>query len=235
MTKLADSFQRPLNYLRISVTDRCNLRCIYCMPPEGISLASHDDILRYEEIYLVAQAAAELGINKLRLTGGEPLVRANLTDLVSLLAKIPDIDDISMTTNGLLLERHAEALKKAGLHRVNVSLDSLHKARFRKITRVGKLDDVLRGIEAAKKAGLNPVKINMVVIRGMNDDEVHAFHPRGQKEQPPGARGRDNAANRDAGQAGAPYPHRRGACQVLQFPGSDGNYRLHQPGHGLFL
>ncbi len=175
MTKLADSFQRPLNYLRISVTDRCNLRCIYCMPPEGISLASHEDILRYEEIYLVAQAAAELGITKLRLTGGEPLVRAKLTDLVSLLAKIPGIDDISMTTNGILLEKHALALKKAGLQRVNISLDSLRKERFRKITRLGKLDDVLRGIEAAKKAGLNPVKINMVVMRGINDDEVLHF------------------------------------------------------------
>jgi len=175
MTKLADSFQRPLNYLRISVTDRCNLRCIYCMPAEGISLASHEDILRYEEIHLVAQAAAELGITKLRLTGGEPLVRARLTDLVSLLAKIPGIDDISMTTNGLLLERHAMELKKAGLQRVNISLDSLRKERFRKITRVGKLGDVLRGIEAAKEAGLNPVKINMVVMRGINDDEVKHF------------------------------------------------------------
>jgi GTP 3',8-cyclase len=142
------------------------------MPPEGIPLMSHGDILRYEEIDLVAKAAAELGISKLRLTGGEPLVRAGLTDLVAMLAKIKGIDDISMTTNGVLLDRYAVALKNAGLHRVNVSLDSLRPERFHKITRIGKLDDVLNGIEAAKQAGLNPVKINMVVIRGTNDDEI---------------------------------------------------------------
>ena len=175
MTKLADSFHRPINYLRVSVTDRCNLRCVYCMPPEGISLMPHGDILRYEEICLVAKAAAELGITKLRLTGGEPLVRAGLTDLVAMLSKIEGIDDISMTTNGVLLEKYAVRLNKAGLHRVNVSLDSLRPDRFRKITRMGKLDDVLKGIEAAKEAGLNPVKINMVVIRGTNDDEISHF------------------------------------------------------------
>jgi cyclic pyranopterin phosphate synthase len=136
---------------------------------------AHDDILRYEEIALVARAAAELGITKIRLTGGEPLVRAGLTDLVAMLAKIKGIDDISMTTNGVLLERYAVALKEAGLQRVNVSLDSLRTKMFRKITRVGKLDDVLRGIEAAKKAGLNPVKVNMVVIRGTNDEEIPYF------------------------------------------------------------
>jgi GTP 3',8-cyclase len=175
MTKLADSYQRPINYLRISVTDRCNLRCIYCMPPEGIPLMAHDDILRYEEIALVARAAAESGITKVRLTGGEPLVRAGLTDLVAMLAKIKGIDDISMTTNGVLLERYAVALKEAGLQRVNVSLDSLRSKRFQKITRAAKLDDVLRGIEAARKAGLKPVKVNMVVIRGTNDEEVPYF------------------------------------------------------------
>ena len=175
MTKLADSFQRPINYLRISVTDRCNLRCIYCMPPEGIPLMAHDDILRYEEIYLVARAAAELGITKIRLTGGEPLVRAGVTDFVAMLAQIKGIDDISMTTNGVLLERYAADLKKAGLRRVNVSLDSLRSGNFRKITRFGKLNNALRGIEAARKVGLNPVKINMVVMRGTNDDEILHF------------------------------------------------------------
>jgi cyclic pyranopterin phosphate synthase len=142
------------------------------MPPEGIPLMAHGDILRYEEIDLVAKAAAELGIAKLRLTGGEPLVRAGLADLVGMLAKIKGIDDISMTTNGVMLERYAIELKKAGLHRVNISLDSLRPERFHKITRIGKLDDVINGIEAAKQAGLNPVKINMVVIRGTNDDEI---------------------------------------------------------------
>ena len=136
---------------------------------------SHSDILRYEEIDLVARAAAKLGITKLRLTGGEPLVRAGLTDLVAMLAEIKGMDDISMTTNGVLLERYALELKKAGLHRVNISLDSLRPERFHKITRMGKLDDALGGIEAAREAGLNPVKINMVVIRGTNDDEISHF------------------------------------------------------------
>ena len=175
MTRLSDCFNRPVNYLRISVTDRCNLRCIYCMPPEGIPLLSHDEILSYEEVVVVARAAAELGVTKLRLTGGEPLVRKGLTDLVAMLARLEGIDDIALTTNGLLLERHAEELKKAGLRRVNVSLDSLRPDRFRQITRIGELEGVLRGIEAARKAGLNPVKTNTVVIRGTNDDEILDF------------------------------------------------------------
>ena len=175
MTKLADSYQRPVNYLRISVTDRCNFRCIYCMPPEGVPLMSHDEILTYEEVFVVAKAAAQLGIVKLRLTGGEPLVRADLSRLVSMLAGIEGIDDISLTTNGMLLERYAAELRQAGLQRINVSLDSLRDDRFRAITRVGELEPVLRGIEAARKAGLNPVKTNSVVIRGVNEDEVIDF------------------------------------------------------------
>jgi cyclic pyranopterin phosphate synthase len=170
-----DHFSRPINYLRISVTDRCNLRCAYCMPPEGVPFRPHESILRYEEIETVARAAAELGISKLRLTGGEPLTRLGLTDLVRMLAQVPGIDDLSMTTNGTLLERHAEELAQAGLSRVNVSLDTLRAVRFEQITRRGKLGDVLAGIEAAHQAGLEPVKINAVVIRGMNDDEVVDF------------------------------------------------------------
>ena len=170
-----DSFQRPVNYLRISVTDRCNLRCVYCMPPEGIALLPHNDILSYEEIYRIAQAAAGLGINKIRLTGGEPLVRTKLVSLIAMLSVIKGIDDISLTTNGMLLADQAEDLKKAGLKRVNISLDSLRSDRFREITRVGELDDVLRGIEAARAVGLNPIKINTVVIRGVNDDEIVDF------------------------------------------------------------
>jgi cyclic pyranopterin phosphate synthase len=175
MTGLSDSFQRPINYLRISVTDRCNLRCVYCMPEEGVALMSHADILTYEEIYAVAKVAAGLGINKVRLTGGEPLVRLGLTDLVRMLAGIKAIDDLSLTTNGILLAQHAAALKKAGLRRVNVSLDTLKTERFRKITRCGELEDTLKGIEAAKAAGLEPVKINMVVMAGVNDDELIDF------------------------------------------------------------
>ena len=175
MTGLSDPFNRPINYLRISVTDRCNLRCIYCMPAEGINLLSHSDILTYEEITTIVRLAAELGINKLRLTGGEPLVRARLPELVAMLAKIDTIDDISLTTNGVLLRNYAGELKGAGLKRVNVSLDSLNQDKFGRITRHRKLSDVLQGIEAAKACGLNPVKINMVVMRGINDDEILDF------------------------------------------------------------
>ncbi len=175
MTGLSDSFRRPINYLRISVTDRCNLRCIYCMPPEGIELLSHEDILSYEEIYTVTKAAAELGITKVRLTGGEPLTRLGLPDLVARIASIPGIDDISMTTNGLLLARYAADLKKAGLQRVNISLDTLKPGKFELISRFKHYEDVAEGIQAAKAAGLTPIKINVVVMRGINDDEIADF------------------------------------------------------------
>ncbi len=167
-----DAYNRPISYLRISVTDRCNLRCIYCMPPEGIPWRSHEEILRYEEIETVVRAAAELGISKVRLTGGEPLVRMRIVDLVRNLARIPGVDDLAMTTNGILLSRYATALAEAGLQRVNVSLDTLRPERFRRITRLGQMEDVLDGMEAAQQAGLEPIKVNAVVIRGMNDDEV---------------------------------------------------------------
>src|SRR4030042_547935 len=175
MTGLSDSFQRPINYLRISVTDRCNLRCVYCMPQEGLTLMPHYDILSYEEIYTLAKAAAELGINKIRLTGGEPLVRAGLTDLIKMLADIDTVDDISLTTNGVLLAKYAADLKDAGLNRVNVSLDTLKPERFKQITRCGNLEDTLKGIEAACEVGLIPVKINMGVMNGVNDDELPDF------------------------------------------------------------
>ncbi len=176
MTGLSDSFHRPINYLRISVTDRCNLRCVYCMPAEGISLMSHKDILTYEEIHTVARAAVGLGINKIRLTGGEPLVRSGLPELIKMLAQIEGIDDISLTTNGTLLSRYAGELKDAGLRRVNVSLDTLKPDRFKQITRLGdNLGEVLEGIEVAKAVGLNPVKLNMVVMAGINDDELLDF------------------------------------------------------------
>ncbi|MCD6299676.1 MAG: radical SAM protein, partial [Dehalococcoidales bacterium] len=145
MTGLSDSFQRPINYLRISVTDRCNLRCIYCVPAGGFHPLSHQDILTYEEINTIAQASAELGINKVRLTGGEPLVRAGLPKLVQMLARIDGIDDIALTTNGTLLADHAAELKESGLQRVNVSLDTLKSDRFELITRRNLFNDVLAG------------------------------------------------------------------------------------------
>jgi len=176
MSGLSDSFQRPINYLRISVTDRCNLRCIYCMPVEGIRLIPHGDILTYEEILTVAKAAGELGINKIRITGGEPLARSGLLKLIQMLAQIDAIDDISLTTNGVLLSRYAAELKSAGLRRVNVSLDTLKQDKFEFITRSkDSLGNVLGGIEAARSVGLNPVKINVVVMSGINDDELLDF------------------------------------------------------------
>jgi GTP 3',8-cyclase len=168
----SDDCGRPISYLRISVTDRCNLRCLYCMPAEGVPFRAHAQILRYEEIERVVRAAAGLGINKVRLTGGEPLVRAGIVDLVALLARIPGIDDLSMTTNGLLLARYADALARAGLTRVNVSLDTLRPDRFAQITRGGKLEETLAGIASARRAGLEPVKINTVIMRGLNADEI---------------------------------------------------------------
>ena len=176
MTGLSDSFQRPINYLRISVTDRCNLHCIYCMPRDSVKLMPHGDILTYEEIYTVVRAAAELGINKVRVTGGEPMVRLGLPRLIAMLAQMESIDDISLTTNGTLLSRYAAELKSAGLRRVNVSLDTLKPKRFQFITGGdGKQDDVLEGIETARSVGLNPVKINTVVMAGINDDELVDF------------------------------------------------------------
>ncbi len=171
MTRL-DAYQRPISYLRISVTDRCNLRCIYCMPPQGVPWRPHEEILRYEEIETIVRAAARLGISKVRLTGGEPLARLGLVELVRMIAQIPGIDDLAMTTNGTLLARYAAELAAAGLRRVNISLDTLRPERFQLITRFGHLEDVLAGMEAAREAGLHPIKINTVVMRGLNDDEV---------------------------------------------------------------
>jgi len=171
---LFDSWHRQINYLRISVTDHCNLNCIYCSVGETPRL-QHEDILRYEEIERIVKVAAEMGINKVRLTGGEPLIRPNFYHMIELIARIDGIDDISLTSNGILLKRYASELKKAGLKRVNISLDTLKEERFKQITGHDKLRDVLAGIEAAHEAGLEPVKINMVPLKGINDDEVVDF------------------------------------------------------------
>jgi cyclic pyranopterin phosphate synthase len=175
MNGLTDRFSRTIDYMRVSVTDRCNLRCIYCMPPEGFSPMEHRDILRYEEIVRVLRVAAGIGVRKIRITGGEPLVRKNIPYLIQLIRDIDGIKDLSLTTNGTLLEKYAGELAAAGLNRVNVSLDSLKPDRYREITRGGDIDAVFKGIEAARKAGLVPVKINMVPIRGLNDDEITDF------------------------------------------------------------
>lgn len=172
---MQDTFQRNIDYLRISVTDRCNLRCIYCMPDEGVELTSYDEILRLEEIVKIVRSAVMVGIKKIRFTGGEPLVRKGIIDLIKQVKDIPEIEDISLTTNGILLPEMAKNLKKAGLTRVNISLDTLSPQKFAKITRNGQLSKAWLGIEAARDAGLDPVKINTVVIRGLNDDEIFDF------------------------------------------------------------
>jgi cyclic pyranopterin phosphate synthase len=175
MTELVDPYQRRLNYLRISITDRCNLRCLYCMPPGGVTPKSHQEILSYEEIVAIVRVGASLGIDRVRLTGGEPLVRRNLTDLVAQLRDLGTLKDLSLTTNGVYLAAWAEGLKTAGLDRVNISLDTLRPERFQYITHGGSVEEVLAGIEAAAGAELTPVKINTVAIRGFNDDELMDF------------------------------------------------------------
>ncbi|MBI5327057.1 MAG: GTP 3',8-cyclase MoaA [Deltaproteobacteria bacterium] len=175
MTKLIDSYNRPIDYLRISVTDRCNLRCVYCMPSDGIPLTDSNNILRYEEFLRIATIAVRHGITKIRITGGEPLVRKGIVEFIEELSKLHDVEDISLTTNGVLLKKFAHPLKKAGLTRVNVSVDSLRRDRFHKITRGDFMNDVMEGLEQAEKAGLNPVKVNCVVIKGFNDDEILDF------------------------------------------------------------
>jgi GTP 3',8-cyclase len=172
---MIDSFGRTIDYLRVSVTDRCNFRCVYCMPEEGAPIAPKEQILTFEEIERLMRIAAGLGVRKLRLTGGEPLVRKDIVQLVERVASIPGIEDLSLTTNGFFLARCARDLASAGLTRVNISLDTLRPERFQSIARRGNLDDVLEGMQAALDAGLTPVKLNMVAMRGVNDDEVADF------------------------------------------------------------
>ena len=167
---MKDSHGRVIDYLRISLTDRCNFRCIYCMPAEGVCAMSHDEILRIEEIEQIARVATRIGIRSVRLTGGEPLVRKGVVDLVESLSGMPDIKNVSLTTNGVLLPEMADDLKRAGLSRVNISLDTLDPAQFEFITRVGKLESTMKGIDAALETGFNPVKINAVTVRSLNQD-----------------------------------------------------------------
>jgi len=171
MTDLTDSWGRTHDAMRISVTDRCNLRCSYCMPEEGMKFVPRKDVLDYEELGFIASVGVRLGINRIRLTGGEPLLRRDLDSFVRML-KTAGVDNVSMTTNGILLEKHAQALADAGLDRLNVSMDSLRPDRFEKVTRWGVLSQVWRGIEAAKDAGLGPIKINALLLKDFNDDEI---------------------------------------------------------------
>jgi cyclic pyranopterin phosphate synthase len=167
-----DRFNRTINYLRISVTDRCNLRCLYCMPDEGIALLRHEDILTFDEITEFTGTAVAKGIRKVKITGGEPLVRRGIVTLVEMLAGIKGINDLSMTTNGTLLDKFAFDLARAGLQRVNISLDTVDPEKYASITRRGNINEVFKGIEAARKANLNPVKINCVVKESKKEDDA---------------------------------------------------------------
>lgn len=199
MTSLLDPFKRKIEYVRLSVTDRCDLRCFYCIPKQFKGFEEPEDWLTFDEIERVVTAFAELGVEKLRITGGEPLVRKNLPQLAQRLSSIPGINDLSLSTNAVKLARHAAALKAANIKRINVSLDSLDAERFRQISNGGKLDKVLQGLMAAKQAGFYPIKINMVVMNNINDHEVedmvnfclqHGFTLRFIETMPVGETGR---------------------------------------------
>lgn len=173
--QLTDRFGRAHDYLRISVTDRCNLRCVYCMPEEGMEFEPDERLLSFDEIAAVVRVLARRGVSKLRLTGGEPLVRKNLEQLVAMLSAIPGIHDIALTTNGIHLAPRAERLRAAGVTRVNISLDSLRSDRFALVTRGGDIRKVLASLEESERVGFNPIKLNVVLMKGINDDEIGDF------------------------------------------------------------
>ncbi|TGU70795.1 GTP 3',8-cyclase MoaA [Geomonas terrae] len=172
---LIDTYGRRINYLRLSVTDRCNMRCSYCMPAQGVAKLGHKEMLSYEELYRAAAACVAQGIEKIRVTGGEPLVRRGIVDFLGRLSSIPGLKELVVTTNGLLLDELAQPLRQAGVARLNISLDSLRAETFARITRGADLYRVLSGIAAAQEAGFGPLKINMVVMRGVNDQEILDF------------------------------------------------------------
>ena len=158
---MLDKYNRRINYMRISVTDRCNLRCVYCMPAEGIKLIPHKEILSFDEIFEVAKVAVSMGVDKIRITGGEPLVRKNIVELIRMISSLEGVKDFGLTTNGIYLTKYAQQLADAGLHRVNISLDTMNPEKYKQVTRLGDINQVFEGIKAAKKAGLHPVKINL--------------------------------------------------------------------------
>ena len=169
---MIDQFGRDITYLRISVTDKCNLRCRYCMPPEGVCKKSHWDMLTEDETIMAVEAAASLGIRKIRITGGEPLIKKNIVSLCRRAAEVPGIEEVCMTTNGILLPQLGKALKEAGVKRINLSLDTLDPDKYTHITRIGQLDAFYEGLKAALEAGFEKIKVNAVLIGGFNDDEI---------------------------------------------------------------
>lgn len=172
---MLDSYGRSINYLRISITDLCNLRCRYCMTDKGVIKKEFEEILTLEEIEKITKEFVKLGINKIRITGGEPLVRKGILKLIREIGSLKEVKDFAMTTNGTMLKKYAKELKNAGLNRVNISLDTLNPKKYSHITRGGDIKNVLEGIEEAKKVGLTPIKLNVVLIKGFNEDEIEDF------------------------------------------------------------
>lgn len=172
---MLDAYNRQIDYLRVSVTELCNLRCRYCMPEEGVAKKDHQQMMHTEEMVQAIRAAAKLGIKKIRITGGEPLVKRGIVHLCEEVANIPGIEEVCMTTNGILLPKYAKELKEAGVSRLNISIDTLDPDKFRYITRIGELDDVIEGLKAAEEAGFENTKLNVVLTGGFNDDEIEDF------------------------------------------------------------
>lgn len=179
---LTDRYNRKVDYLRISATDRCNLRCIYCMPQDGIAQKAPSEILSFEEIIRITKLCTSIGIGKIKISGGEPLVRKGLPQLLKSLINLPNIKDVSLTTNGMLVKKYIKGLKNSGLKKMNISMDTLDAQKFRRITRTGKLIDVLNGIDAAIEEGFF-VKLNVVMMKGINDDEILKFAKFAQEKQ----------------------------------------------------
>ena len=248
---MIDQFGRSVEYLRISITDKCNLRCVYCMPLEGLPWLQRDELLSYEEIEQIIRVMAPMGLERLRITGGEPLVRRDVPELVKLLAAIPGIRDLSLSTNAVLLAEQADALKAAGISRLNVSLDSLQEDRVDRIARrPGSYPKIMEGLAAAEEAGFSPIKINVVLIRGENDDEIqdfaeitreHPWHVRFIEMMPTGAN-LDLSSQQFVSCAEVlgrvreidalepvPGPFGNGPAEYYQFPGSPGTIGVITP------
>ena len=242
---MIDTYGRQITYLRLSVTELCNLRCRYCMPEDGVCKKRHEDMLTQEEMIMAIRAAAALGVRKLRITGGEPLVKSNIVELCRAAAAVEGIEDVCLTTNGTLLPKLAAPLREAGVRRLNISLDTLDAEKFRYITRIGKLEDAVAGIEAALAAGFEKIKINSVLIGGFNDDEIPALAAL-TKKYPVDVRFIELMPMYDSGDFGpeafipytvvtdrlpelCPVPADGGVAKLSRLPGAQGNVGLISP------
>ena len=242
---MIDTYGRQITYLRLSVTELCNLRCRYCMPEDGVCKKRHEDMLTQEEMIMAIRAAAALGVRKLRITGGEPLVKSNIVELCRAAAAVKGIEDVCLTTNGTLLPKLAAPLRAAGVRRLNISLDTLDAEKFRYITRIGKLEDAVAGIEAALAAGFEKIKINSVLIGGFNDDEIPALAAL-TKKYPVDVRFIELMPMYDSGDFGpeafipytvvtdqlpelCPVPADGGVAKLYRLPGAQGNVGLISP------